>query len=224
MVNLQKRYYSDPAAFCRDVLGLKLWPKQVDVLEALFIGPKAATLPTHTTSAARLVGAAALWWLASRPHLERREVPSERSMRAKLWRHIDSLTDGFPKVSTRHGASVDGGFLPLADFLGVVSTQPWLLIVEDAIGGNSGSLPPLTLHPTSRHFKTGNGGPAASRGWVAIQVAEVDDLELPPFFNSLPYFTAPSWVEAKREAYEDHAEVWFTKILGELPTLESTDV
>lgn len=222
--NLEKRYVADPVGFCTDVLGLKLWAKQVEILEALSRGPRAATPPTHTLSAARLAGAASLWWLGSRPHLACREMPSERAIRSRLWRHIESLQDGPQAVTATRGSAVEGGFLPLADFLSAVSSQPYLLIVEDAIGGNSGSLPPLTLHPTSRHFKTGDGGPAASRGWVAIQVAEVDSLELPPFFNSLPYFTAPSWVEGKREAHEDHAEVWFTKILGELPTLESTDV
>ena len=222
--NLEKRYFTDPVGFCTDVLGLKLWAKQVEILEALSRGPRAATPPTHTVSAARSAGAVALWWLGSRPHLACREMPSERAMRSRLWRHIESLQDGPRAVTATRGSAVEGGFLPLADFLSVVSNQPYPLIVEDAIGGTDGNLPSLKLHPTSRHFKTGDGGQVAESGWVAVQVAECDDIDLPPFSHSLPYLTDLSWVEAKRDAYEDHAEVWFTKILGELPTLESTDV
>ena len=224
MVNLQKRYYSDPVAFCTDVLGMKLWGSQMEILSALSRGPKASVPPTHTTSAARLAGAAALWWLGSRPALPCRERPSERAMRAKLWRHIDALRDGAPAVTTASPGLVTGGFLPLADFLKVVAEQPHLLVVEDAIGGEHGRLPPLSLTSTSRHLKTGDGGPVVSSGWVAVQCSEIDDVELPPFSQPLPYCTDLSWVEAKREAYEDHAEVWFTKIVGELPSLESTEV
>lgn len=61
------RYYDDPCGFARDVLKLRLWRRQRDLLKSIAENPKTAVASGQKTGKSTCFVVAGLWWTATRP-------------------------------------------------------------------------------------------------------------------------------------------------------------
>lgn len=61
------RYYDDPVAFARDVLGIELWSKQREVVAAVTANSHVAVKSCHGSGKSLLASVLACWWIATRP-------------------------------------------------------------------------------------------------------------------------------------------------------------
>ena len=86
------KYQADPVAFAREVLGLTLWAKQIELLEAIRDHKRVAAKSGHKVSKSHTLAIAALWFFCSFP--DARVVMSSvtsRQVDAILWRELRKM-------------------------------------------------------------------------------------------------------------------------------------
>ncbi len=131
------KYREDPCAFARDVLGVKLWSKQVEILEAIRDHKRVAVKSGHKVSKSFTLAVAALWFFCSFP--DARVVMSSvtsRQVDAILWRELR-------KIRSRAKIAIPGDMHELArsgfkavDFREIVG---FTAREAEAVAGISGS-------------------------------------------------------------------------------------
>ncbi len=102
------KYRDDPCGFAREVLGVKLWSKQVEILEAIRDHKRVAIKSGHKISKSYTLAVAALWFFCSFP--DARVVMSSvtsRQVDAILWRELR-------KIRARATVAIDGDMHELA--------------------------------------------------------------------------------------------------------------
>ena len=83
------RYQRDPVAFCREILGVEPWSKQVEILEALRDHPRVSVSSGHKVSKSHSAACVALWYYCSFP--DARVVMTSvtaRQVDQILWREL----------------------------------------------------------------------------------------------------------------------------------------
>jgi hypothetical protein len=60
-------YADDPVGFCREILGIEPWARQVDVLRAVGQHAKVAVRSGHKVGKSAIAACVGLWWLYTRP-------------------------------------------------------------------------------------------------------------------------------------------------------------
>ena len=86
------RYQDDPVAFAREVLGIGLWDKQVDILNAIRGNLRVAVKSGHKVGKSNTAAVIALWWFCSYP--DARVVMSsvtDRQVNQILWREVKKM-------------------------------------------------------------------------------------------------------------------------------------
>jgi hypothetical protein len=102
------KYQADPVAFAREVLGLTLWSKQIELLEAIRNHKRVAAKSGHKVSKSHTLAIASLWFFCSFP--DARVVMSSvtsRQVDAILWRELR-------KMHVRSSVPIDGDMHELA--------------------------------------------------------------------------------------------------------------
>ena len=107
---LFSKYHDDPVGFARDVLKLRLWRRQRQILEAIARKKKVAVTSGQKTGKSTVFVVAALWWACTRP---RGRVlltgPSNQVVRDVLWKELRRIV---------HLEGPDGKLLSGPDVLG----------------------------------------------------------------------------------------------------------
>jgi hypothetical protein len=84
-----KRYFNDPVGFIGDVLNVRLWKRQREIVLALTQHRKVAVRSGHKVGKTRLVACIALWWAMTR---ERGVViltsSGDRQVKTQIWREL----------------------------------------------------------------------------------------------------------------------------------------
>jgi phage terminase large subunit len=92
-VRLPSSYYrTDPARFCREILGLEPWSRQVEILEAIRDHDRVAVKSGHKVGKSNIAASAALWFYSSFP--DARVVMTSTTSRQVdqiLWRELRML-------------------------------------------------------------------------------------------------------------------------------------
>jgi len=97
---------TDPVEFAWNVLQHTLWPKQEEMLEAIFKYPKVAVKACHASSKTFTAAEAALYWLQRHPDgIVITTAPGERQVAGLLWKEIrDSISTSllvYPKPTQK---------------------------------------------------------------------------------------------------------------------------
>ncbi len=86
-----------PAAFAKDALGVNLWSKQVEVLDALGQGPRVAVKSGNGLGKGFSAAVALLWFLCCHdPAIVLSTAPTFRQVRHVLWREVRKLYNSAP--------------------------------------------------------------------------------------------------------------------------------
>jgi hypothetical protein len=95
----------EPALFAENVLGLRLWDKEIEILKSIKTRRRTAVKACHAVGKTFTLAVAVLWWLARyRDGIVLTTSPTQRQVRTQLWSEIHRLVDHarvpFPKLKT----------------------------------------------------------------------------------------------------------------------------
>jgi hypothetical protein len=89
---LIERWHDDPVLFAEEVLGIRIWSRQAEVLNAVARHDRVAVRSGHKTGKSKGVGALAFWWAMTR--VEGRVIMTSsgnRQVKSILWREIKTI-------------------------------------------------------------------------------------------------------------------------------------
>ncbi|MGC2223684.1 MAG: hypothetical protein WA624_15695, partial [Methylocella sp.] len=100
-----RKVVSDPVLFASHILGLDLWPREVEILRSIKTHRRTAVKACHGVGKTFSLAVVALWWLA-RYHegIVLTTSPTQRQVRTQLWSEIHRLVERakvpYPKLRT----------------------------------------------------------------------------------------------------------------------------
>lgn len=243
--HVDRAYVNDPVGWATDRLGIHLWSKQRETLEAVRDHPRVAVRSAHSTGKSFNAATAVAWWLSVHEPGTAFAVttaPTNPQVRAILWREINRLhrTHGLVGRTNQTewliGEELVGYGRKSADtdpdaFQGIHAEH--LLIVIDEANGVSPALweaaDTLAAGGNARILVIGNPDSPGSHfakvckpgsGWHRIRISAFDTPNytgesVPDILNRL--LTQPAWVERKRREWGTDHPFWFSKVLAEFP-------
>jgi hypothetical protein len=88
-------YALDPVKFAKEVLGVRLWRKQREILRALCLNPRVTVAACYGSGKTFLAAIAVIWWMCTRDVcMVITTAPTQRQVRDCLWREIAKLHKG----------------------------------------------------------------------------------------------------------------------------------
>jgi hypothetical protein len=109
-ISMFKNVVRDPVLFATHVLGLDLWPKEVEILRSIKNHRRTAIKACHGVGKTFTLAVAALWWLARyREGIVLTTSSTQRQVRTQLWLEIHKLVKGakirYPELKSTSSSS-----------------------------------------------------------------------------------------------------------------------
>lgn len=231
-------YADDPVGFARDILGVELWAKQLEIILSVWKNPRTAVPACYASGKTYLAAVIVLWWLFTRrPALVVSTAPTGRQVKKLLWRYVRKLYKG---AKIRLGGRLLQTELIIADdwqafgFAGSsgasvqgIHEAENVLFVEDEAAGMAAELledfEGITAGEGTRHLKIGN--PITAEGpfyeacqdkenWNVIPISAFDVPNVIEKRTVIKGLVDHEWVEHKRTRYGEKSPFWVTKVLG----------
>jgi hypothetical protein len=100
-----RKVVSDPVRFATHILGIDLWPREIDILGSIKTHRRTVVKACHGVGKTFTLAVAALWWLARfRDGIVLTTSPTQRQVRTQLWSEIHRLVErakvAYPKLKT----------------------------------------------------------------------------------------------------------------------------
>lgn len=244
MTHLMER--PDPGValrFLRNILGMKPWERQEDVVRAVF-GPKRTTAvkSCHASGKTHVAAGITLAWLITRPQrVVITTAPTHRQVRELLWKEIRKL----------HAGALEplGGVLPPSDpslrieegwlALGFSSDNPTnvqghhapggvLVVMDEAAGVNPeiwDSLQGVMTGANDRFLCIGNPTARSGPFFGAFADPDVEKITISAFDTPnvragrevIPGLITTQFVEHARRKWGEGSALWRSRVLGEFP-------
>lgn len=237
------RLQRDPVCFCRHILGVEPWGKQVEVLRGLRDHDRVAVRSGHGTGKSFIASCAALWFLYSfYPAKVVTTAPTQNQVRDILWSEIRRL---YARARVPLGGKALEERIRLGDdafAVGVSTDTPerfqgfhsehLLVILDEAPGVREEIWEAAETLLTGRVGKIlAIGNPTRPRGlfynafapgsdWHTLRISCLDSPNLrvpegtpPPY----PRLVTPRWIESRRRDWGEESPLWQSRILGEFP-------
>jgi phage terminase large subunit len=95
----------EPALFAENMLGLRLWEQEIEILKSIKLHRRTAVKACHAVGKTFTMAVAVLWWLARyRDGIVLTTSPTQRQVRTQLWSEIHRLAGRakvpFPRLKT----------------------------------------------------------------------------------------------------------------------------
>jgi hypothetical protein len=232
-------YADDPVGFVRDILGVELWAKQLEIMLSVHGNPRTAVPACYASGKTYLAACIVLWWLYTRtPAIAVTTAPTARQVKKNLWRNVRNL---HRRARVRLGGSLLQTELKLADdwqgfgFSGStgesvqgIHEKANVLFIEDEAAGMSQDLldnfEGITAGSTkNRHLKIGNPiinegafyeACADTKNWNVIPISAFDVPNVAQKQIVVEGLVDHDWVEHKRQRFGENSPFWYTKVLG----------
>ncbi len=233
---------SSPVAFARDMLGVRLWEKQEDVLNALTANRRVAVKAGNGLGKGFCAAVAVLWFMHAHREaaIALSTAPTFRQVRHILWRQIHRLyrpaaeTLGGKMLDTRWELADDRYAMGLsadsADQFQGFHSPNMLIVVDEAEGVGEEifeaiesvmtSADPLLLLIGNPTTMTGAFRRAfyEERGiYRTFTISALDSPNVRAGRIVLPGLTTPRWVQERREIWGEDNPVYRARVLGEFP-------
>jgi phage terminase large subunit len=100
-----RKVVRDPVLFATHILGIDLWPREIEILRSIKTQRRTAVKACHAVGKTFTLAVAALWWLARyREGIVLTTSPTQRQVRTQLWNEIHRLVERakvpYPKLKT----------------------------------------------------------------------------------------------------------------------------
>ncbi len=230
-----------PVRFASDVLGVRLWSKQEEVLRAVERERRVAVKSGNGLGKDFTAAVAVLWYVhAHDPAIVLSTAPTFRQVRHVLWRQIHRLyrnasdTLGGTMLDTRWEVAEDRYAMGLsaseADQFQGFHCENMLVVVDEAEGVAEPIYEAVEAVMTSAHPTlllignptTTSGGfhRAFHREKGIYETITMSALESPNVAAGrivIPGLTTPAWVEERRAMWGENSEMFRARIMGEFP-------
>ncbi len=244
MTEIQAILQRDPALFCRSVLGVSPWQKQIEVLQALRDHDRVAVRSGHGTGKSFIASCAVLWFLFSfYASKVVTTAPTWNQVRNILWKEIRTLYDNalFPlggvmlseRLFLGDNAFAVGLSTDTADRFQGYHSEHLLVILDEAPGVRPEIWEAAETLLTGRIGKIlaiGNPTSAAGRfyecfdegsGWARIRISCFDSPNL-DHEGLYPKLVGRRWIEDRKTDWGENSVLWRTRVLGEFPDEEGS--
>ena len=231
-----------PVAFAREVLGVELWAKQVEVLNALTEHRRVAVKAGNGLGKGFCAAVALLWFIHAHQDaaIALSTAPTFRQVRHILWRQIRRLyrpaaeTLGGKMFHTRWdladnryalGLSADG-----ADQFQGFHSPNMLIVVDEAEGVSDEiyeavesimtSADPLLLligNPTTMTGAFRRAFHEERAIYRAITISALDSPNVQANRVIIPGLTTSQWVEERKQIWDEKSAIYRSRVLGEFP-------
>ena len=231
----------DPARFAAETLGVQLWSKQLEVLEAVLQNRRVAVKSGNGLGKDFTAAVAVLWYLHLHdPGIVLSTAPTFRQVRHVLWRQIHALYRpvagvlGGRMLDTRWELAEDRYALGLsatdaAQFQGF-HNENMLIVVDEAEGVDEPIYEAVEAVMTSanpRLLLIGN--PTTTSGgfyrafhqesgiYETITISALESPNVAAGRVVVPGLTTANWVEERRELWREDSDLFRSRVLGEFP-------
>lgn len=239
-------YANDPIGFTKNVLGVRLWPKQQEVLLAIVKHRRTAVRSGHGVGKSFVLACAVLWWLYAKQGLVVTTASSWHQVEKVLWREIKSLHRNAKvplpgqRLMTELRVEEDWWAIGLstdnstafqgqhhANLLVVVDEAPGIedddvheAIASLAVGG-SNRLVYIgnPTEPKGAFYKAFTG-----KGWHTLKISCLDHPNVVSGREIIPGAVTREWVEERRAEYGELDPRWQVRVLGDFPTTSDRKV
>ena len=231
-----------PVAFAREVLGVRLWEKQEEVLNALAANRRVAVKAGNGLGKGFCAAVAVLWFMHTHPDeaITLTTAPTFRQVRHILWRQIHRLynpvaeTLGGRMFDTRWelsderyalGLSADGadqfqGFHSPYMFIVVDEAEGVSEEIYEAIESVMTSANPLLLligNPTTMSGAFRRAFHEEQAIYRNITISALDSPNVQAGRIVVPGLTTSQWVEERRQIWGEKDHIFQSRVLGEFP-------
>jgi phage terminase large subunit len=234
-------YALDPVAFCRERLGVELWPVQERILRALVESPQVTVRSAHGVGKTFVAACATLWWVCCHsPSLVLTTAPTQRQVESLLWGEINRLWRRTAQPLPGSCLLTKLAVSPDQQALGLTTNEPdkfagWhrehlMAIVDEASGVPDPIYEVLQGTLTSAHCRLLLiGNPVRPSGrfyqshlsddWERLKISAYDTPNFrQPGAVPCPWLVTPSWVEARRREWGEESTAFRIRVLAEFPT------
>lgn len=245
---VMERYRRDPLLFTRECLGVDLWGKEAEIMEAVRDNSRTAVESCESSGKSFTDACVLLWFLYSfAPSTALTTAPTLRQVEDVLWKEIRGRW---------YGAKVPLGGRLLTMELEIDPEQKWfalglttteterflgyhnenVLVIVDQPAGVSEEIFHAIENPLSSGFTrllmTGN--PTRNEGTfydachspdTPYKVIHIGYQDTPNFRDDIPnrsYLLSPEYVEGRRKLWGEDSGLWQAYILG-IPPVEGLD-
>jgi phage terminase large subunit len=239
------RYQRDPEGFVRDVLGVRLWGRQLDVLRAVAASRRArvAVRSGHKVGKSRVVVCLALWFACCFP--DARVVltsASFRQVRGILWRELKRLYRGarVPLGGELHkapdnglewddGREIKGFTTDDPERMAGISGENVLFILDeasgiaqdifDAIEGNraGGARLVMTSNPTKTTGEFFDAFHSKRHLYTCIHISSLESPNVAANDNAIPGLATKEWCDEKLAEWGEDSPLYQVRVLGNFP-------
>ena len=231
-----------PVAFAREVLGVSLWDKQVEVLDALTADRRVAVKAGNGLGKGFCAAVAVLWFMHSHPEaaIALTTAPTFRQVRHILWRQIHRLYRpvaeelGGTMLDTRWELSADRYAMGLSadgadQFQGFHSPHMFIVVDEaegvseeiyEAIESVMTSADPLLLligNPTTMEGAFRRAFYQERAIYHNITISALDSPNVRAGRIVMPGLTTPKWVEERGQIWGKESPIFQARVLGKFP-------
>ena len=230
-----------PVAFAQDVLGVDLWSKQREVLEALLDNRRVAVKSGNGLGKGFCAAVAVLWFLHHRdPAIVLSTAPTFRQVRHVLWRQIRRLHRpvadilGGKMLDTRWELADDRYAMGLsaetADQFQGFHSDNMLIVVDEAEGVSEEIYEAIESVMTSsdpRLLLIGN--PTTVSGafrrafyeernlYYTVTISALESPNVAAGKSVMPGLATAKWVQERRETWGEDNPIFRARVLGEFP-------
>ena len=232
-----------PALFAKDVLDVRLWWKQKEVLEALAVNRRVAVKSGNGLGKGFCASVAVLWFLHSHdPAIVLSTAPTFRQVRHVLWRQIRRLYRpaaealGGRMLDTRWELADDRYAMGLsaesADQFQGFHSDNMLIVVDEAEGVSdeiyegieavmTSSEPRLLLigNPTTVSGAFRRAFYEERKLYCPITISALDSPNVRDHKDKKPWpgLTTAQWVDERKETWGEDNPIYRARVLGRVP-------
>ena len=231
-----------PVAFAREVLGVRLWEKQEEVLTALTGNRRVAVKAGNGLGKGFCAAVAVLWFIYAHPDtaIVLSTAPTFRQVRHILWRQIHRLyrpaaeTLGGKMLDTRWELSDERYAMGLSadsadQFQGFHSPNMFIVVDEaegvsdeiyEAVESVMTSADPLLLligNPTTMEGAFRRAFHEERKLYRTITISALESPNVRAGRVVFPGLTTSKWVQERREVWGEENPAYRARVLGEFP-------
>lgn len=237
------RWFNDPALYAREHLGLELWGRQVEILEAVATCPAVAVRSGHKIGKSLTAEVIAHWWADTRPEgWVVQTSASGRQVKAILWEEFVKLyrRQSFPSGPTPAtdpgtgyrssiGARVQGFATNEPERMAGFSGADLLFILDEASGipeaifeaieGNraGGARVVMFSNPTRTSGTFYDAFHSKRQFWKTIHVSSEESPNVIEGRTVIRGLAERFWVEEKRASWGVTSPLYQVRVAGNFP-------
>lgn len=235
--------------FCRDVLGINLWSRQIEIAQSVICNRRTAVRSGHSVGKTMVVAAICEWWFSCRGLCFYTTAPGRDAVKDLLWKQIKTNRENanrpLPGVLLDSGEiKVQGcsswwakGFATNKAERAQGKHSPGMLVVGDEAAGIADfiwdALESSLASEDVRMLIIGN--PNYDKGyfyhafheqkemWNTIHISSLESPNITGKGEKVPGLATAKWVEEQKLRYRDEPEKFRMRVLGEWPNSDSED-